>query len=58
MFRVQRHHSQRNDDPDQGFNEYVQRDSQFPLARSQSFISKEVADTNSYVAPKNPTVAQ
>ena len=30
----------------------------FALARSQSFISKEVADTNSYVAPKNPTLAQ
>jgi len=30
----------------------------FALARSQSFISKEVAGTNSYVAPKNPTLAQ
>ena len=58
MFRLQRHHSQSNDDSDQGFNESVQRDSQFPLARSQSFISKEIPDTNSYVALKNPTLAQ
>ncbi len=29
-----------------------------PLARTQSFISKEIADTNSWVVSKNPTLAQ